>query len=104
MIVVHDAAVRADRHIYAGSFIIFIPCLGNLYYSRSLSAADTLLLSRDTDRAAADTHLDKISTGICEIFETFPVNYISGTYLHTVAVLFSYKIKRDLLPFRETFG
>ena len=47
---------------------------------------------------------DKISTCICQVIETFSVYNISCTYLHAVAVLFSYEIKGQLLPFCKAFG
>ena len=104
MVIVYDAAVRTDRNVYACLFIIFISCLSHFDNCGSLSTSDTLLFSRDTDRTASNTDFDKVSTCICQVFETFFIYNISCTDLYTVAVLFSYEIKGQLLPFCKAFG
>ena len=87
MIVMHDPAVGTDGHIDPRLFIIFVPGFGYLDQRRSLSAADSLLLSGDTDGAAADTDLDEICSRVRKETESFRIHHISGSHLHRIAVL-----------------
>ena len=91
MMVVNNTAVRTNRNINAGFIEIFVPCFANINKSGCLTAADTLGLTGDADRSAADTNLNKVSTCLCKEEEAIPIDNISGTDLNAVAVLFTDK-------------
>ena len=62
MVVVNNAAVRAYGNINACLFKILVPSRANLDKGCSLTSAYTLGLAGNADRAAADTHLYKVSS------------------------------------------
>ena len=66
VVVVNDTAVRADRNIDAGLLEILVTGGCNLDQSRSLTAADALLLTGDADGAAADADLDEVRARLGE--------------------------------------
>ena len=103
MIVMNYASVRADRHINSGLLIVFIPCSCHVYDSRSLSTADTLGLSRDTDGASADAYLDKISSALRKEPEALCINYVSCSDLDLIAVFSPGKFYCLLLPYAVSF-
>ena len=87
MVVIDDAAVRADRHIDTGGAVIFIAGGADLDESRSLTAADSLCLAGNADGAAADTDLDEIRARLGEEQEAVAVNDIARADLDGIAVL-----------------
>ena len=102
MIVVNDTAVRAYGNIDTCFFVILITFLAYLDKRCSLTSADTLLFTGDTDRAAADTYLDKVCTAVSEETEAFAVHYVTCADLYAVAVAFSDPVDSELLPFGIT--
>src|SRR5699024_4852995 len=104
MVIMHDAAIRTDRNINTGLFIIFITCPGHFDRRSRLSTADTLLLTGDADGAAADTDLDEVCTGFCQEAESFRIDDVSGTDLDTVAITIADPLQRDGLPLAEAFA
>ena len=60
VIVVYNAAIRADRDVYTGFLVVFIARLGDFNGRSCLTAADALLLTGDADGAAADADLYKV--------------------------------------------
>ena len=97
----HDTAVRANRNVNACLLIIFIAGLAHIDDSRRLAASDTLRFTRDADRAAADTNLDKISASLCKEAEAFTVHNITRTDLYILTEILVNVFHRDFLPFRE---
>ena len=104
MIIVNDTAVRADRDVNTCLFKIFIPRLCYLDDCRSLSAADTLGLTRDADGTSTDTDLYKVRASLCKEQETVSVDDITGTDLDAVAVMFTDPGNRSALPLAEALG
>ena len=103
MIVIHDAAVRADRHVNACLFVVFISGLSDFDDRRSLAAADALLLSGDTDGAAAYADLHEVSAAVCQEVETVRVDYVARAYFDAVAVIISYPLESRCLPLGVAF-
>ena len=99
-----NTAVRANRHIDSRLLIICIPGFGYINEGGSLSSSDSLLLTGNTDSAAADTYLYKICSGLCQKTETFSVYDISGTYFYCISVVFPDIVYGQLLPLRKAFG
>src|SRR5699024_618645 len=60
VVVVDDAAVRADGDVDAGLLEVLVAGLGHLDDGGRLTAADALGLAGDADGAAADADLDKV--------------------------------------------
>ena len=104
VIVVDDAAVRADRDIHAGLLEVLVARRRDLDDGACLSASYSLLLTGNTDRASADTDLDKVRTRFGEEEEAVAVNDVSGTDLDAVTVLCADKVDRLLLPAGISFG
>ena len=104
VVVVNDAAVGADRNINSCLFEIFITLSCNFNYCCSLSAADTLLLTGDTDGTSADTDFNKVCACISQESEAFSVNYVACTDLYSVAVLFTNPCDSVALPFAVALG
>src|SRR5699024_4477031 len=98
------AAVRADRDIDAGLFIVFIAGFGNLNDSGGLAAADALGFAGDADRTAADADLDKVGPGFGKEEEPVAIHDIARADLDAVAVMRADPIDRAALPFAEPFG
>ena len=65
MMIVNYTAVRADRNVDAGFLVIPVSFLAYLDKRCSLTASDTLGLTGDAYRSAADTDLDEIGTALC---------------------------------------
>ena len=89
MIVVYNAAIRANRDINAGFLEVFITRCCNFNDRGSLSTTNALLLTGDTNRAAADTDFDKVCTCFGEEAEPFTVNDIACAYLYGVTVVYA---------------
>ena len=100
----HQTAVAANGHIDTCLFHIFVACLCHVDQCGSLSAADTLLFTGDTDGTATDTHLDEIGSGFDQVVETFLINNISGTDQHFVTIRFLDPLQCCLLPFGIAVG
>ena len=104
MVIVYDAAVRADRHIYAGFQVIFIARRGNLDQRGRLTAADALLLAGNADRAAADADLDKVRARVREEAEAFPIDDVARADLDRVAIILAHPRERTALPLGKALG
>ena len=104
MVVLHNAAVRADRDIDAGLFIVLVAGLGHLDDSGCLAAADTLLLTGDADRAAADADLDKVRSRFGQEEEALAVNHVACADLDGVTVFGADEVEGSLLPLAEALG
>ena len=104
MIIVDDTAVRADRYVNAGLLEVLVARRGDLHDRRGLSAADTLRLTGDADRAAADADLHEIGTRLGEEAEAIAVHDITRADLYGVAVVFADPLDRDTLPLGIAFG
>ena len=104
MVIVHNAAVAADRHIDAGFFIIFVTGFANIDQRRSLTAANPLGLTGNADRTAADTDFYKISAAFRQKTETFRIHYVAGPNLHRITVMIPDPFQREPLPLGITFG
>ena len=87
MVVVNDTAVTRNGNVNAGLLEISVSLGADLNKSRRLTATDSLGLTGDTDRTAADTDLDKVSTAISEEAEACRVNYVTCADLNAVAVI-----------------
>ena len=66
VVIVYDTAVGAQRDVYACLLEVLISLGSNCEDSRSLAAADTLLLTGDADGTAADTDLDEVCAAVCK--------------------------------------
>ena len=104
MVIVNDSAVGADRNINSGFFEVLITSRSNLDNCSRLSAADALLFTRNADGATADTDLHEVRPNVRKVAETFAVNDIACTDLHTVAVFFAHPANRICLPLTVTLG
>ena len=104
VIIVDDAAVRADRDIHAGLLVVLVARRRDLDDGACLSASYSLLLTGNTDRASADTDLDKVRARFGEEEEAVAVNDVSGTDLDAVTVLCADEVDRLLLPAGISFG
>ena len=62
MVVVHNAAVRADGNINSRFFKIFVSCLANVNKCGRLTPAYALCFSCNAYRAAAYAYLYKVSS------------------------------------------
>ena len=69
------------------------------YSSRAL--ADTLLLTGDADRAAADADLNKVCACFCQEEEAFAVYYVTCADLNGVAVFCTDEVDGAFLPLGE---
>ena len=98
MVVVDDAAVRADRHIDAGLLVVLVTGLGDLDDGSSLTTANALGLAGDADRAAADADLHEVSARLCEEAEALGIHDITGAHLHGVAVVLADPADGAALP------
>ena len=78
MIIVYDTTVGTDRNIDSGLLKILISRGRYFDDRRSLSAADSLCLSCDTDGTAADTDLDKVRARFRQETEPFAVDDIAA--------------------------
>ena len=101
--IIDNAAVRADRHIHARPFIVFIPCLADFDQRRRLPAANPLCFTSDADGTAADADLYEIGARLRKEQESFAIHHIACADLHTIAVLFTDPLNGHLLPFRKPF-
>ena len=104
VIVVHDAAVRADGDVDARLLVILVPGFRHLDERARLSAADALLFAGDADGAAADAHLDEIRAALGEEEETVTVHDVARAHLDAVAVIAADELESALLPDAVTFG
>ena len=104
VVIVNDSAVGADRNINSGFFEVLITSRSNLDNCSRLSAADALLFTRNADGATADTDLHEVRPNVRKVAETFAVNDIACTDLHTVAVFFAHPANRICLPLTVTLG
>ena len=104
MVVVDNAAVGADGHIYAGLPEVFVPGCCHFNQGGGLTTADALGLTGDADGAAADAHLYKVCTGFCQEAEAVPVNHVAGANLHLVAVSGAYPVDGLFLPAGVALG
>ena len=104
MVVVNDTTVGTNRNVNACFLVVLITSCCNLDKSGSLSAADTLCLTSDSDRTATDTYLDEVCTCISEETEAVAVNNVTCADLYGVAVVFAYPLDGALLPYGVAFG
>ncbi len=104
VVVLDDAAVRANRYINAGFLKIFIACRRDFNQCGCLSAADALLFAGDADRAAADADFDKIRARFCQETEAVTVHDIARADLDLVAIVRANPIDGAALPFGEALG
>ena len=104
VVVVNDTAVGADGDVDAGLFVIFVAGFGHIDDSGSLSAADTFLLTGDTDGAAADADFDEVCASFSQEAEAFAVNDIACADFDGIAVFFADEIDGHFLPFGIAFG
>src|SRR5699024_6314280 len=75
----------------------------NLNDCGCLTTADTLLLTGDADRAAADTDLDEVRASLCQEAEALAVNDVACANLYGVAVVLANPCDAARLPLREAF-
>ena len=90
MVIMNYAAVAAYGYVYACFLKIFVSFLANLDKRGSLSSAYALLLSCDTDRAAADAYLDKVRAALRKETEALLAYNVARAYLNGIAVMLSY--------------
>ena len=101
MVVVDDAAVRADGDVDARFLKILIALSTDIDERSCLPAADPLCLTRDADRAPADADLDKICPRVCEEAEALAVDDVARTDLDCIAVLLTDVLDGQALPLGE---
>src|SRR5262245_55335399 len=101
MIVLADAAVRADGNVYSGRAEIFVTSLGDLHDRSRLSAADPFLLPRDADRAAPNANFDEVGACVSEIEKSIPVYHVSGTDVGAISISRFHEFDRIGLPLGE---
>ena len=101
--IIDNAAVRADRHIHARPFIVFIPCLADFNQRCRLSAANPLRFPGNADGSAADADLYEIGTRLRKEQKAFTIHHIACADLHTIAVLFANPLNGHPLPFGKPF-
>ena len=104
MVIVYDTAVRADRHINAGFLEILVTGSSYIDQGSGLSAADTLGLTGDADRAAADTNFHKVSAGLGKEHKAVTVNYVACADLYAVAIVITYPLDGVCLPAGVALG
>ena len=104
MVVVDDAAVRAEGDVDA-RFLEILVALGTHVDERGcLPAADALRLARDTDGAAADADLDEVCARIREEAEALTIDNVARADLDRVTVLLADVLDRQTLPLGESLG
>ena len=103
VIVVNNSAVRTDRNINTGFCVVFITGFCNFNGSSSLSASNTFLFTGDTDRTAANTNLNKVSTVFCKEHKSVAVNNVTGTNFYILAEFFVDVVQCACLPFTVAF-
>ena len=103
MIVINDSAVGTDRNVNTSLFIVFISCCSNIKNCRSLTTANTLLLSCNADGSAADSYLNEISSVFSKESESFAVNNVACPNLNGITVCIADPLKRPCLPFGISF-
>ena len=104
VVVVDDAAVRADGDVDAGLLEVLVAGLGHLDDGGRLAAADALGLAGDADGAAADADLDKVGPGLGQEEEALPVHHVACAHLDLVAVVLADPAQGAALPLREALG
>ena len=104
VVIVDDAAVRADGHIDAGFLVILIAGLGHLDDSGSLTAADALGLAGDADGAAADADLHEVCASLGEEAETLGVHDVACAHLDGITVVLTDPADGAALPLRVALG
>ena len=100
VVIVHDAAIRADGHVDTGLFEVLVTSLGDFDGRGSLATADALGLAGDADGTAADTDLDEVGASLGEEAEAFAIDNVAGTDFHIVAVVLAHPFDGHLLPVR----
>ncbi len=98
MVVVHEAAVRADRDVDARLLEILIALAADIDERRRLAAADALRLARDADGAAADADFDEVRTRLREEAEALGIDDIARTDLDVLTEMLVDVAERDALP------
>ena len=98
MVIVDNSAVRADRNIDTGLFVIGVSSSCHLDQRSCLASSDSLLFSCDADRASADSDFDEISSGLRQETESFRIHHIACAHLHTLSVILPDIVDGDLLP------
>ena len=93
MVIVYDAAVGADRDVYASLFEVFVTGFADFDKGCRLAAANAFRFTGDADGTAADTDFDEISATFGEEVEAVPVYDVAGTDFDRIAILL-----RVLLP------
>ena len=102
--VVHDAAVGADGHVDAGLAEVLVACAADVDDGRRLTAADTLGLARDADRAAADADLHEVRAAVGEEAEAVRVDDVASADLDALTVALADPRDGALLPLGVALG
>ena len=104
MVILHDAAVRADGHVDAGLLKVLVPLPGDIDDRGSLTPADALGLPGDADRAAADADLHEVRAGVRQEAEALAVHHVARAHLHGVTVTLPDPFQRPQLPLGVALG
>ena len=97
----NNTAIRAYRNVDTSSLIVFITSCTYINQSSSLSTANTLGLTSDADRAAANTYLDKVSASLGQEHKALTVYNITGTNLYILTKILMDVLQGNSLPLRE---
>ena len=100
----YNTAVRADWNVHTGFFEVFVTSFCYFDNCSSLAAADTFCFTSDTDRTAADTNFNEVSTCLSQEAEAFTVYNVTSTDFYGIAIFFANPFNGAALPFGETFG
>ena len=101
MIVIDDAAVRADGDVDTRLLVVFVTLGTHVDECRCLSASDALRLARNADGTAADADLDKVCPRICEETEALTVHDVARANLDRITELLADVLDRHALPLGE---
>ena len=104
MVVVDNAAVRADGDVDARFLEILVALGTHIDQCGRLSASDALRLARDADGAAANADLDEVCTRIREEAEALTIDDVTRADLDRIAVLLADVLDRQTLPLGEPLG
>ena len=103
MIVVNNAAVRADRDVDSGAAVIFVARPADVDQRRRLPAANAFRFSGDADRAAADSHLDKVGARLRQEKEALPIDDVARADLDLGPIFLMDIVESNLLPLGIAF-
>ena len=104
MVVIDDAAVRADGDVDASFLKIFVALGTHVNERGRLPAPNSFSLTCNTDRTAADADLDKVRACVCKETESLAVNDIARTDFDRITVLLADVLNGHALPLGESLG